>query len=76
MKSSRGTLYLDIFYHLEKSGKEIEGRYDGFWSVRGEAIRLGIGYKPGVGEAVMVIPVTEKENRAYLTLTKTRVNES
>ena len=66
-----GTLKADIFYKLEKSDKRegMAGEYKGFWSFKDQkVIKLCIGYKPGVGEAVMVIPENERENKTHLSL--------
>lgn len=69
VKKSDGTLYADIFYNLTKSGgKQIDGEYQGVWSVKEEIIRLGRGYKAGIGEVALVLPDNERENKAYLKL--------
>ena len=71
VKGPGGTLMADIFYKLEKSDKRegMAGEYKGFWSFKDQkVIKLCIGYKPGVGEAVMVIPENERENKTHLRL--------
>ncbi len=73
-KKPTGTIMPDIFYRLEKtSGKGgISGEYSGSWSFKEKGIigNLAIGHKPGVGEAVVVIPENERENKATMELTK------
>jgi len=70
VKRPIGTLMLDIFYRLEKQKKDgkLDGRYEGYWLFKEEGVQIGIGYKPGIGEVVMVAPEKERENKAYLTL--------
>ncbi len=74
VKKPTGTSMPDVFYQLEKADRKkgITGEYEGFWSFGDQKIigNLAIGHKPGIGEAVMVIPESEKKNEARIKLTE------
>lgn len=69
-KMPSSSLMAPIFYRFEKTTEngEIEGNYDGFWCFgEEEVIELCVGYKPGIGKALMIKDV-EKGNNATITL--------
>jgi hypothetical protein len=70
VKSSKSTPFVDIFYHVEKPGEELHGKYEGSWSYKEKPIVLGTAFIPEKGGDVVVIKqVEEVENKASLTLT-------
>ncbi|MFH1211016.1 MAG: hypothetical protein V1645_03805 [archaeon] len=63
-------LLVPIHYSLGKlNNNGIVGEYDGMWTFQEEGILLKIGYKPGIGEAVMIAH-PENSNRTSLRLYK------